>query len=866
MALLKQRTPPSSADELLGWFCKDQLLEEIKGDLHELYEVDLAETPKWRANLSYWYHVLHFLRPFALKSSSQNSNTVMIRSHFKFAWRNISKHKMSAVTNIVSLAVGIACFIFIFIYLKDELSYDRFHTDSERIHRIAIDFVSANGRIPDATTPPALAPALKRDFPEVETSVRLFPNWGRKFLFEVDGKKFYEEEYIRTDSTFFDVFDFKPLHGDVKTALDAPNQIVLTRSTAIKYFGDDDVVGKTMVLGPSDPLVLRVSAVVEDVPDNSHFKFDMLGRITFNDIEENWGWYNFYTYIKVFPNADMAAFEAKLQPFFEGYEDPAEYYNAIYSQRLTDIHLKSNLKWELEANGNIETVYILAGLALFVLLISCLNYLNLAVAESLKRFKEVGVRKVFGAHRKSLINQFLVETMLITIISLLLGCLFAEFLFGALQDLLGKPLTLFADENMGFLLGLAGFILLMGLLAGLYPAISISRFKTALAVKGQINRSGKSALGLRKVLLIIQFSLSAFMIFGTLTVYQQSEHIRNKDKGFSTEQVLVIENGTSIDNQAPLKTELQRLSQVNDVGVASGIIGGLNWTTGVGYPEELVMNYVVIDPGFIETLDLNLIAGRNFEEERETDRQGWNMIINETALDELGLTLDDVGKPIPLVEQNDDSVANGTIIGVVKDFHFTDFKLEIKPFAFFYRDRSLDYVSVKLNTADISETIGEIEGIWSKFTNGEPMEYFFMDQQFADIHAQENRLSKILMYLTMLAFFIAFVGMIAITRITIKDKRKEIAIRKVLGESVAGVTNLITSRFLILVIVANLVAVPVSYWLMNTWLDGFAYRTTLGLELFLVAIGSTILVATSIVGLQSVKAAVTNPVQNLRQE
>jgi len=416
----KNIIPPKSADHFLGWFCRDEMLEEIKGDLHEFYRIDRGAKSPWKANLSYWYHVLHFLRPFALKEKRHHSNNIiMYRSYIKFAWRNVLKHKASTFMNVLSLGVGIACFIFIFIYLKGELSYDKFHQDANRIYRVAIDFVDSNGRrLPDATTPPALGPAMKRDFPEVESSVRVFPNWGNKFLLGVsEDKKFYEEDLIRTDSTFFDVFSFPMLYGDPQSALENPDQMVITRSAAKKYFGRENVLGETMTLFGTENTIFRISGILEDVPINSHFKFDFLTRITFENIEQNWGWYNYYTYIKLIPKADIATLEPKLQPFFESYLGEREYYNIIYSQPLTDIHLKSNLKWELEANGDIYNVYIFSALAIFVLVISCINYLNLTLAESLKRFKEVGVRKVFGAQKRSLIGQFTVETFLIILIS-----------------------------------------------------------------------------------------------------------------------------------------------------------------------------------------------------------------------------------------------------------------------------------------------------------------------------------------------------------------------------------------------------------------------------------------------------------------
>jgi len=859
--------PPKSADRFLSWFCRDELLEEVRGDLHEYFYIAAEDHGPFRARCIYWFHVLHFLRPFAFKKSKQQP-TIMYRSYFKFAFRNIVKHKASTFMNVLSLSVGIACFVFIFIYLEGELGYDRFHKDADRIHRVAIDFVDSNGRrLPDATTPPALAPALKSNFPEVEASVRVYPNWGTKFLLGTSPEqRYFEEGLVRTDSTFFEVFSFPLLYGNVSTVLDQPDQMLLSRSAALKYFGRENVVGETLTLFDPGNTTYQISGVFEDVPFNSHFKFDFLTRITGDNLNTNWGRYNYYTYMKLQPNADITNMEPRLQPFFESQINPTEYYNQIYSQPLTDIHLKSHLKWELEANGDIDNVYIFSVLAIFILIVSCINYLNLTVAESVRRFKEVGVRKMFGAHRKTLIAQFMVETLMIVLFSVLLGGLLSELFFRNLADILGREVSLFEPANLTLFLMLGGGICLVGMIAGLYPALHLSSFKVAQAVKGLTSKSGNSLEGIRKTLLIIQFAISAFMIFGSIAVYQQLKHMQSIDKGFDTDQVLVIENADALENQKTLVAELLKIPAVSNAGVANGIVGGINWTTSLGYPDAFTMNYLVMDPGFVETMGFELVAGRNFSTEIETDQQGVKIVVNETGLKELGLNLEDVGKSVPVAAQSDSTTVYGTVVGVLKDFQFTDMRSEIKPFAFYYRDVPLDYLSIKVNTADLSNTISAIEDTWSEVSGGMPFQYFYMDQTFVKLQAQEERLAGIMKYLTGLALFIAFMGMFAIANLTIKGRKREIAIRKVLGASVSGISNMISFRFLLLVCIANAVAIPLAYYAVNQWLAGFVYRTTPGILLFLVAILSTVLIAWLTVGLQSVRAASANLVKNLRPE
>ena len=547
----------------------------MRGDLHEYFGIIAEDHGRFKSYCLYWFHVLHFLRPFAFKKLKQQ-HTIMYRSYFKFALRNIVKHKASTFMNVLSLSVGMACFIFIFIYLKGELSYDRFHQDANRIHRVVIDLMESDGKVlPDATTPPALAPALKSNLAEVEKAVRIFPTWGPKFLMGVDeNQKFYEKGFMRADSTFFEVFSFPFIHGTADNALNGPRKMVLTRSAAMKYFNRVDVVGEVLTVFSMNNAKFQISGVIEDVPENSHFKFDFLTHLSFNRINDNWGWWNYYTYIKLAPGTDMTELQAKLPPFYEKARPGQDRYAPIYTQAITDIHLKSDLKWELEANSNMDNVYIFGALALFVLAISCINYLNLTVAGSLKRLKEVGIRKVFGAHRKSLLTQFLIEALVIVFISITLGGLLAEAIFRNAEGLLGKEISLFELENLrlfGFVV-LAGIVL--GAITGLYPALHLASFKVANAVKGVLNKSGKPALTLRKTLLVVQFAISGAMIIGTTVVFQQLKHLQNADLGFDVEQVLMIENANGVTNQNTLKAELERLPGVIEVGATTGVVGG----------------------------------------------------------------------------------------------------------------------------------------------------------------------------------------------------------------------------------------------------------------------------------------------------
>lgn len=862
-----RRFPPRLADYFLQWFCKKELLEEIKGDLHEMYDLETADMPGWSASMFYWIQVFNFLRPFAI-NSHYSKHTIMILNYLKFARRNLVKHKTSAFLNILSLSIGIACFTFIFVYLHSELQYDRFHQDAALIYRVPVDFVdSKNNRLPDATTPPALAPALVRDFPEVATAVRLFPGWGSHFrLGTEDGKQFFEADFLRTDSTFFEVFTFPFLHGEKSSALDGPDKMVITRKMAIKYFGHENAIGEKILLLGSEPKTFLVSGVLEDLPDESHFHFDFLSQITFDRLDQNWGWYNYYTYIKVHPSTEMEVFEPKLQPFYESYQEEQSIYpNVIYTQPLTSIHLHSHLKWELQANGDINSIRIFSVLALFVLLVSCLNYVNLTMAQSVRRFKEVGVRKVFGANKATLIGQFVIETLLTAVISLLFGFLLTELALVNFNPLLVKQMTLLDINGVWLMLVIANVVLFLGILAGLIPAYHLSSYQVALAVKGVSSRSGGSIKNMRLGLLVVQFSISTLMILGALVVHKQLGFMKNVDKGFQTDQVLVIENGSEIEQYQTLKNELLQIPEVKSVSNASGVLGKLNWTTRVGYPDPFLMNFLAIDADFVETMSLDLQAGRTFSKDLETDKQGWTMMVNEMGMKELGISEEDLGRSIP-VRQIEDSIIYGTIIGVLKNFQFTDLKMKTKPFAFFYREEPLDYVSLKIEAGNIGKSLTNIEKVWNGVSDGAPIDYFFLDSVFDDLLKEEQRLSQLMFGLTLLSFFIAFIGMFSIASMTLKDRNKEIAIRKVLGSSILSVVQLITNKFLGLVLLANIISLPMAYIFANKWLETFSYRTSLGIELMLIAVVSTVVVAFIVVGGQSLRAAVSNPVKSLRQD
>ncbi|MEP5613765.1 MAG: ABC transporter permease [Cyclobacteriaceae bacterium] len=863
----KYHKPPRLADKILHWFCNEQLVEEIEGDLDEYYQLYSKRYPSWRAKLYYWFHLFSFLRPYSLKNKRQNSNgLIMFRNHLKFSFRYLSKHRTNSLLNVMSLSIGIACFLFIFIYLNGELSFDTYHKDSDRIHRVAIDFMQNGERIPDATTPPALSPALLENIPEVELATRVFPTWGGKYLIGVsEDRQFYEEQVYRVDPDFLKIFNYNVLLGNPDELLSELSNVVLTESMARKYFGDENPIGKELTIFNRDDRKKIVSGVIEDVPFNSHFTFDFITPLhnANRDINSDWGWYNYYTYVKLHNGSAHADFEEKLQPLYLA-NNPRDSINPniIYSQPVEDIHLQSALKWELGTNSNMSNIKVFVSIGIFILLVSLINYLNLTIGGLVRRAKEAGVRKSFGAVRANLVGQFVTESLMVVVISLVIGGVLAEISLIGLTEIFGREISLLDPSNSKAFGILTVCVVAFGVFAGLYPAL---HFASLGEIKVMLSKRRGGFLDLKRVLLIAQFAISAIMIVGTMVVYQQLMYFKNSDMGFNMDQVLVIENASVVSNQQTLKERVSQLSFVESAGYSNGVVGGLNWTFTLGYPEGFLMNYTVVSPDYMETMEFEFLAGRNFDASIETDREGLNLIANEAALQAMNLALDKVGESVVMSSQSD-SLIYGRVLGVVKDFHFSNFKSEIKPYAFFYREGEAQNLAVRMNSTNVLENIEQLEAIWNELAIGVPFESYFLDQSFAKLHRTEERLSEVMLYLTGLSIFISFIGMFAIANIVIKARLKEVAVRKALGATTNQVVNMFTKNFVLLVVIANVIGLPIAYITMQEWLADFSYRTNLGPALFILALILTIGLAYLIVGIRSFRAANADLTERLRDE
>ena len=803
----------------------------------------------------------------------------MIKNYFKIALRNLLKHKSVSFINVFGLAIGMACCLLIMIYVKDELSFDRYHNDADRIHRVVKDFVNEDGtKLPDATTPPALAVFMQQEIPEVEHITRVFPGWGRKYLFQYADKRFLEEKVYRVDSSFFDVFTFPFVKGDAKTAFKDVNNVLLTETSAKKYFGNDDPMGKII---RTDVGELMVAGVLKDVSSNSHFHFDFLisVRKIGGNIDANWFFYNFYTYFKLKPNTSIASVEPKIRALYKtNVPDAGADY---YTQPLTSIHLNSNLKWELEPNSDKTHIYIFSIIALFVILIACINYINLTTARSSLRAKEIGLRKVTGAFKSQLIKQFLFESVITAVIALIIAVALAFLAIPLINQLTNKQLLFFIPENTGLLLTAFGITVFIGLAAGIYPALYLSSFKPMLVLKGlKIPRHG--VLSLRKTLVVFQFTISAAMITGTLIVLDQMNYIQNRKLGINKEQVMMIEGAGSIGSSTTynaFKNELSQLPSVKKLAGTDGVIGGQNWTNSLrakGSENSQLVNFLSVGHDYLDVMGIELKEGRGFSARFSadtlqegvlgtTERQSGSIILNETAVKHLGLTGPVIGKQIVWSEV-EDTTYNLNVIGVVKDFHFTSLRNEIKPFAFVAEPGREGILAVKLSTNDIQNSIRQIEKIWNKFSLERPFQYSFLDETFAQLYQSEERFKKIFLSITALAIIIACLGLFGLAAFVTEQRVKEIGIRKVLGASVYGITTLLSKDFLKLVLIAVVIASPVVWFVMNKWLRDFSYRIHIGWWVFVIAGIIALLIALITVSFQAIKAAIANPAKSLRTE
>ena len=811
----------------------------------------------------------------------------MLRNYFKIAWRNLSKNKGFTIINIIGLSLGIACFIVIAMYVTDELSYDRYNEKADRIYRVNSDIVFGGTDLIMAVTSDPMGETLKNDYPEVEQYTRLYASQGAK-LIKKGNEYISENAVVHVDSTFFDVFTLPSIIGNTNTALNEPNTVVITETVAKRYFGSSEMaIGKMLETDDNERTLYKVNAVIEDMPKNSHFNFDFFFSMK-NINNYNFGNYlshNFHTYVVLREGTDYKIFNENFKEVIEKYvfpqaaqfiqvesmDDFAQQGNRLeYSLiPLTNIHLRSSRGVELSANGNIQYIYIFSAAALFILILACINFMNLTTARSSGRAKEVGIRKVLGTEKKSLIWQFLTESILIVCIALVCSIVFVWLTLGWFNGVSGKEMELSILLKPSYLLFLFFLPFVVGILAGIYPAFFLSSFKPITVLKGKLT-SGHKKNSLRNFLVVFQFTTSIILIVGTIVIYKQLNHIQNSNVGFDKEQVLVINNsGIPYEVRESLKHEITQLTGVKSSSFAGYLPVSGSSRSDTTFSTETVMTvsngfnmqYWRIDYDYLETMGMEIKKGRNFSRSFGTDSTA--IILNETAAKLTGFD-NPISKKLYTTDGNN-NLLTYTIIGIVKNFNYESLRQNVGALSFRLGNNS--WVSAyRLNTANVNEIVKDIEKKYKSEASGMPFEYSFMDESFDRMYHQEERIGKVALTFAVLAIIIACLGLFGLATFIAEQRIKEIGIRKVLGASVSNIIMMLSADFIKLVLLAFIIATPIAWWFMGKWLQDFAFRIDLNWWIFATTGILALLVALFTLSFQAIKAALANPTKSLRTE
>ncbi len=796
----------------------------------------------------------------------------MVKNYFKIAIRQLLKNKFYSLLNILGLGIGLAACLLIFFYVKHELSYDQFHKNKDRIYRVYEIFKTGDGTMATGLTPYKMAWDLDSSFTEIEKTARVDFDL-QQYVVKYGDKKFFEESISSTESDFFSVFSFSLLEGNKSTVLNEPYTVAISDEKAKKYFPGQSAMGK--VLEFMDPynyksFQAKITGVFKAMPDNSHFHKDFFLSSATTDILipqriPELGWTSHFSYLLLSPKADPAKLEKAINAhIFKTYpKNVTQYWSAFRLQSLKDIHLRSHLKEEQEANGDINNVYIFSAIALFIILLAGINYMNLATSRAVTRSREVGVRKVVGASKRQLIAQFLAESIILTFISLILaGCL-ATLALPAFNALSGKNLHIDFLQP-GLLAIVLGFALLIGLFAGSYPAFFLSAFQPVKVLKGALAKTGGHSLTLRRTLVVLQFSISIILIIGTLIIYQQWDYLQTRKLGISSEQVLIVRAQTAkLQDQYPvLKNELLRNATIEQVtGSRKNITARFSNYTDLavqGSGEQRTAPWTFVDNNFFKAFHIPIVKGNDFPARLRKDTLT-DFILNESAAQLLGLK-EPVGTMINALGRK------GRIIGVAKDFNFESLHTPISPVVFIPADKDFSYISIKIKSTDLRNTIGFIKKQVSNIDPEATFDYSFLDDNITSLYKSEAKFLQVFTIFSGLAILIACLGIVGLAAFTASQRTKEIGIRKVLGASVQNVSLLLTKEFIKLVLLANLIAWPVAYYCMKQWLQDFPYRIQPGVWMFVLAALIALIVAIITVSFQTIKAAVANPVKSLRTE
>jgi putative ABC transport system permease protein len=851
-----QRKPPRIAWHILNRLMPNFVSVSALGDFDEIYDRILSHKGRFRASLWYWRQTLKAV-PYSIYWG-----VVMLKSYMKTSWRSLLRYKVYSTINLFGLAIGIACSLLIFLWIQDELSYDRFHENSDRIYRVVTESQSDGNVNRIAITPAPLASALTEDFPGIVKAVTLDNN---VFFIRYQNRRFNERVFF-SDPEFFDIFTLPLIKGDSKTALKEPYTIVISESASNKYFGEDDPLGKILTFDKE--WTFKITGVFKDIPENSHLRFDFLASIMSykSRYMDQWGVSNFHTYVLTSEEFSPERFQDLIPDFVEKYRgsEVRHVYKLQYLlQPITSIHLHSHLKGEVRPNGNMNNIFIFSAIALFILLIACFNYINLSTARYTTRVKEVGIRKVVGAHRLHIIKQFLGESTYITFIALIIAVITAHLLLPIFNSLAGKELGINYIENHELWIFMILIILGISAASGSYPALLFSVFRPANVLKGTECVRMKGHF-LRKTLIVVQFAISIIFIVGTLTIHNQLNYVRNKKLGFNKEHVVNIPlyDEDALNKIEIIKNEFLQNSNILSVSASGYRPGGVvynqsYWYEGASEDKNLMIQWIAVDHDFLNTYEIELVTGRNFSKQFPSDiEQAY--ILNESAVKEIGWE-SPLGKQFEINKK-------GTVIGVIKDFHFESLHQKLEPMALCVYPGAFECLAVRIRPGNIPNVLNFMQNKWQNLVPNQVFQFSFLDEDYDNLYRAETRLSKIFSYITFFTIVIACLGLFGLTALITELRTKEIAVRKVLGASITGIVAMLSREFLKLVLAANIIAWPVAWYAVNKWLGNFSYRINLGIWIFFLSGILVLVIAFAAVIYQSVKAAAANPIDLIRYE
>jgi len=806
----------------------------------------------------------------------------MVINYFKTAWRSLSKNKTFATLNVTGLSIGLACSLLIALYVVDELSYDRFNAHADQIYRIGEQVRFGDFNYNGAEVPGIMGPTFARDFKQIEQYTRFKLSPG--VVIRKGNENIREDKVVYADSTLFNVFSLEMIAGNKETALREPHSLVITESAARRYFTSPDVLGKTLSIDGN--MDYKITGVIKDIPRQSHFNFDLFMPLSelANSRSDSWITYNFQTYLLLKPGTNVSQLGIQLNRALEQYLSPQLTTQMNTSEEdfkkagnfikcslvpLTDIHLYSDVADELGTNGSIQYVYIFSSIAIFILLIACINFMNLSTAHSANRAKEVGVRKVLGSPRNKLIAQFLTESLVACFLSFAIAIAIVALLLPLFNQLADKQISVSVLSRPGILSGISALLILVSLISGSYPAFFLSSFQPIKVLKGNLSMGFKGS-ALRNTLVVLQFTISVVLMIGTLVIYNQLHYIRDKDLGFNKEQVLTLQNTSALNNNTTAFTnELLQMPGVKNV-TTSGFLPVTGTRTSQGFitvPHFDGKNFTLmqawpVDERYLPTFQIKLKSGRNFSAQYRTDSTA--VIINETAAKIYG-RVDPLNKKLYLLTDLKGQLAAYNVIGVIKDFNFNSLRDQVEPLVLSLQQDN-GGMAVRISSRDIPGLLNEIKSRWKSMTTSQPFSYTFLDDEFNKQYGADQRRGEIFLVLSILAILIACLGLFGLVTFAAEQRLKEIGIRKVLGAAIPDIFAMPSKDFLKLLLLSICIASPIAWWAMNKWLQDFAYRINIGWWMFVTVGAISLLIALVTISFQVAKAAFANPVKSLRAE